>query len=245
MPGARLRIVTPQGDIAARAAHRRGAGELIADARRCASRRPCRRSAMPPPGCRSASPTSCSCALDRPDDLPRRRACSARSTGPTTGSYHLRPFGRPVIECYFGGDARLASSSARATAPSRATRSSSSPALLGADVAKRLHADRRQRLGPRSVRARLLFLCHAGAFRRGRRSRRRSTTACSSPARPARSTTTRPRTAPIAPASRRLRASSARCRARPLSGRKSDLADKAFGRQSNRAWPPSCQSSAG
>jgi monoamine oxidase len=42
-------------------------------------------------------------AIDRPEEIPSKAGYSAGPTGPATGAYHLRPFGRPVIEGYFGG----------------------------------------------------------------------------------------------------------------------------------------------
>ncbi len=42
-------------------------------------------------------------ALDRPDEVPLETRVFGKLDQHGTGSYHLRPFGRPVIECYFGG----------------------------------------------------------------------------------------------------------------------------------------------
>lgn len=41
--------------------------------------------------------------LDRPDDIPVETRLFGAVNQHGAGSYHLRPFGRPVIECYFGG----------------------------------------------------------------------------------------------------------------------------------------------
>lgn len=41
--------------------------------------------------------------IDRPDDIPSETRLFGALDRHGTGSYHLRPFGRPVIECYFGG----------------------------------------------------------------------------------------------------------------------------------------------
>ncbi len=41
--------------------------------------------------------------LDQPEDLPVDGHLFGRIDRAETASYHLRPFGRPLIECYFGG----------------------------------------------------------------------------------------------------------------------------------------------
>jgi len=47
-------------------------------------------------------------AMGKPDAAPVEGHCFGRTDTSATASYHLRPFGRPYIECYFGG--RLAAS---------------------------------------------------------------------------------------------------------------------------------------
>ena len=47
-------------------------------------------------------------ALGKPDAVPVEGHCFGRTDTSATASYHLRPFGRPYIEAYFGG--RLAAS---------------------------------------------------------------------------------------------------------------------------------------
>jgi monoamine oxidase len=42
-------------------------------------------------------------AIDRPEDIPEESRVFGRTDRIGTGAYHLRPFGRPVIEGYFGG----------------------------------------------------------------------------------------------------------------------------------------------
>jgi monoamine oxidase len=42
-------------------------------------------------------------AIDRPEDLPADGHLFGRVNRTETASYHLRPFGRPLIEAYFGG----------------------------------------------------------------------------------------------------------------------------------------------
>ena len=41
--------------------------------------------------------------VDRPDDLPVQTRLHGATDRVATGSYHLRPFGAPMIEGYFGG----------------------------------------------------------------------------------------------------------------------------------------------
>ncbi|BAT60019.1 putrescine oxidase [Variibacter gotjawalensis] len=42
--------------------------------------------------------------IERPDDFPKEGRVFGTKDRIGTGSYHFRPFGRPVIECYFGGE---------------------------------------------------------------------------------------------------------------------------------------------
>ena len=42
-------------------------------------------------------------ALDGASEFPRESRLFGRTDRVGTGAYHLRPFGRPLIECYFGG----------------------------------------------------------------------------------------------------------------------------------------------
>ena len=43
-------------------------------------------------------------SLETPEDFPADSQVWGRSDTPQTGGYHLRPFGRPMIEAYFGAD---------------------------------------------------------------------------------------------------------------------------------------------
>jgi monoamine oxidase len=101
--GPRLRIVTPQGDIAARAA-------IIAVPASIIAREALRFHPALPDKVEAAAGLPLGLAdkaflrLARPDDLPAETRLFGAIDQPHTGSYHLRPFGRPVIECYFGGD---------------------------------------------------------------------------------------------------------------------------------------------
>ena len=100
--GARLRIVTPRGEISARAAVIAiPPGVLANETLRFAPALPGKLEAA------HALPLGVAdkvfLSVDKADDLP----CDTRVYGSTstheTGSYTLRPFGRPVVEGYFGG----------------------------------------------------------------------------------------------------------------------------------------------
>ncbi|MBV9347703.1 MAG: FAD-dependent oxidoreductase [Pseudolabrys sp.] len=43
-------------------------------------------------------------SMERPEEFPEDSRLFGRTDRAATATYHLRPFGRPVIECYFGGD---------------------------------------------------------------------------------------------------------------------------------------------
>jgi monoamine oxidase len=99
--GKQLRIETPHGDIRARAAIVTVPTSMIArEAPRFAPALPDKLAAA------AALPLGLDdkffLHVDRPDDFPvESRIFGALDR--RTGTYHLRPFGRPVIECYFGG----------------------------------------------------------------------------------------------------------------------------------------------
>jgi len=101
--GPRLRIVTPQGEIAARAA-------IVAVPASVIAREALRFHPALPDKLEAAAGLPLGLAdklflrVDDPDDLPPETRLFGALDEPHTGSYHLRPFGRPVIECYFGGD---------------------------------------------------------------------------------------------------------------------------------------------
>ena len=119
-----------------------------------------------------------------------------------TAGYHLRPFGWPIIECYFGGIAprswnravwRRSSilpcpSSAACSATISPAASSRSACMAGATIRSRsAHIPMHRPASPIA----------------GRRSRSRSTTGCFSPAKPVRGMISRPRMVAISPASPR------------------------------------------
>ena len=95
--------------------------------------------------------------LDSPDDLPAETRLYGATDRVETGSYTLRPFGRPVIDGYFGGTfARALEMEGDGAFAAFAIEQIC--AALGNDMRKRLHSDRRVRLGARSVVARRVFL---------------------------------------------------------------------------------------
>ncbi len=100
--GAQLRVETPQGDVRARAA-------VIALPTTMIAREQLR--------FRPALPDKVAAAevlplglddkfflhLDEAENFPAEARLFGKADKLGTGSYHLRPFGRPVVECYFGG----------------------------------------------------------------------------------------------------------------------------------------------
>ena len=100
--GARLRVVTPQGELSARAAIIAAPpGVLASESLRFSPALPAKLEAA------HALPLGVAdkvfLAVENPDDLPRDTRVFGSLTSIETGSYTLRPFGRPVIEGYFGG----------------------------------------------------------------------------------------------------------------------------------------------
>ena len=98
----RLRVSTPRGTLDARAAIVTVPPTLIADgALRFAPALPAKQEAA------AALPLGLAdkafLALDRPDDLPVQTRLFGAVDRTATGSYHVRPFGAPFIEGYFGG----------------------------------------------------------------------------------------------------------------------------------------------
>ena len=74
--------------------------------------------------------------IDRPDDLPAETRLFG-ATDRLTGSYQLRPFGRPVVECYFGGSLARQLEAEGGDAFARLAIDQIA-AHLGADIRKRL-----------------------------------------------------------------------------------------------------------
>jgi monoamine oxidase len=100
--GPRLRIVTPRGDIAARAAIiATPPGVLANESLRFVPALPAKLEAA------HALPLGVAdkvfLGLENPEDLPIDTRVFGSTTTVETGSYTLRAFGRPVIEGYFGG----------------------------------------------------------------------------------------------------------------------------------------------
>jgi monoamine oxidase len=100
--GARVRVVTPQGEISARAIIVAVPPGLIAnETLRFASALPDKLSAA------HALPLGVAdkvfLRVDHPEDLPVETRLFGDTTKTETGNYTLRPFGRPVVDGYFGG----------------------------------------------------------------------------------------------------------------------------------------------
>jgi monoamine oxidase len=135
--GPRLRIVTPQGDITARAAIVAVPASIVArEALRFVPALPAKLEAAA--GLPLGLADKLFLRVERPDDLPAETRLFGAIDRPNTGSYHLRPFGRPVIECYFGGD--LAWDLERAGDGAFARYAIEQLAAhLGADMRRRLH----------------------------------------------------------------------------------------------------------
>jgi len=74
--------------------------------------------------------------LDNPDDLPVQTRLFGATDRTATGSYHLRPFGAPMIEGYFGGELARRLEAEDGFAPFAIDQL---VALLGGDMRKRLH----------------------------------------------------------------------------------------------------------
>jgi monoamine oxidase len=76
--------------------------------------------------------------LDQADEFPKDSHLYGAIDRVGTGSYHLRPFGRPLIECYFGG--RLARDlEAGGETAFAAFAADELASLLGGAIRKRLH----------------------------------------------------------------------------------------------------------
>ncbi|HEX4556219.1 MAG TPA: FAD-dependent oxidoreductase [Xanthobacteraceae bacterium] len=135
--GPRLRVATPRGDISARAAIVALPASLLASgAVRFAPALPDKRAAA------DALPLGLADKLflrvDAPETLPIESRLFGALDQSSTGSYHLRPFGRPVVECYFAGRLawELEREGERAFAQVAADQLADH---LGGDIRKRLH----------------------------------------------------------------------------------------------------------
>jgi monoamine oxidase len=100
--GTRLRIVTPHGEIFARAAIVAVPPGLMAnESLRFAPALPDKLAAAQLP---LGVADKVFLRVERAEDLPSDTRLAGATTTRETGSYTLRPFGRPVIEGYFGGE---------------------------------------------------------------------------------------------------------------------------------------------
>ena len=79
----------------------------------------------------------CFLALAEPDALPVERMVSGRTDTADTGAYTLRPFGRPMVEGFFGGDL-AAALEAEGDGAFTAFATDELVALFGTDLRRRL-----------------------------------------------------------------------------------------------------------
>jgi monoamine oxidase len=135
--GARVRVVTPQGDIAARAVIVAVPPGVIANERLSFA-------PAPPDKLSAAHKLPLGVAdkvflrVDHPEDLPVETRLFGATDRTETGNYTLRPFGRPVIDGYFGGTfARALEAEGQGAFASFALEQICD--ALGNDMRKRLH----------------------------------------------------------------------------------------------------------
>ena len=100
----------------------------------------------------------------------RTAASSARTDRTATGAYHFRPFGRPMIEGYFGGSL---AQDLEATGEDGFFEFAVGEltGVLGSAFADRIKLDPRDGLAKRSLGARIILVCIAWQGRRTRRAR--------------------------------------------------------------------------
>ena len=106
-------------------------------------------------------------ALDEPEALPIEGNLRAATMRTAMGTYHLRPFGQPCIEGFFGG--RFAQSLEDAGEGALAAQSIDEiVSILGSDFRRKLKPLARIALGPRPLRPRLLLARAARPRRQAR-----------------------------------------------------------------------------
>ena len=153
--GKRLRIVTPQGEIAARAA-------IVAVPPGFLANETLRFSPALPDKLAAAHALPLGVAdkvflsVERAEDLPVETRLFASTRRTETGGYTLRPFGRPLIDGYFGGPFARALESEQGGVRSFAI--DEICAALGNDMRKRLTPIVESGLGARPLGARRLFV---------------------------------------------------------------------------------------
>ena len=136
-------------------------------------------------------------AIERPALFPLEGYCLGCAATGRTAAYHMRPFGRPVIECFYGGElARDLEREGEAAALAFAT--SELVGQLGSEVASAGPSAPHDGLGTGPPYPRVLSYPMPGPAPRrcGRGSRIRSTDACSSPGKRARPPASRRHMAP-------------------------------------------------
>jgi monoamine oxidase len=135
--GARVRIATPRGDLHARAAVVTvPTGVLCAGGLQFAPALPAKLEAV------AVLPLGLAdklyLGLDNAEEFPKDSNLYGAQNASRTASYHVRPFGRPLIECYFGGRfARELEAGGEAAFADFAI--GQLTALLGSGIRKRLH----------------------------------------------------------------------------------------------------------
>jgi monoamine oxidase len=135
--GRALRIATPRGDLRARAAIVTIPSDVL-----CAGAVEFRPALPDKMAAAAALPLGLAdklyLRLDHAEEFPSDSHLYGAVDRVATGSYHLRPFGRPLIECYFGG--RLARDLERGgEAAFAAFAADQLASLLGSAFRKRLH----------------------------------------------------------------------------------------------------------
>lgn len=104
---------------------------------------------------------------DEPEAFPAEGHLFGRPDRTQTGSYHLRPFGRPYIEVFLGG--RCAGTlEAEGPGAAAAFAGEELAGLFGSDVRQPAGTHVRNRLAARALDLGLLFSCSAGLRRRPR-----------------------------------------------------------------------------
>ena len=164
--GKRIRIVTPRGELFARAA-------IVAVPPGVIANETLRFSPALPAKLDAAANLPLGVAdkiflrIENPEDLPIDTRVVGSRTTRETGSYTLRAFGRPVIEGLFRRRVR-----GLARRRDRAVRDRADLQRARQRHAQTPHRDRRVRLGARSALARLVFICRPGRCGRTRSARR-------------------------------------------------------------------------
>ncbi len=214
--GARVRVVTPRGELSARAVIvATPPGVMANEFLRFSPALPDKHDAATQLPLGLADKVFL--ALDRADDLPRDTRLFGATDRTETGSYTLRAFGRPVVEGYFGGDFARTLEAEDAFVPFAIEQIASA---LGNDMRKRLSGIAASAWAHDPYALGSYSYGKDGAQGCARGSPRRSTGGCSSPASIVRSAISPPRMARTAPACTRPKPPSGHCKLGRRDGRK-------------------------